>query len=75
MTVTQLIRRLEALKAKHGNIRVGIDSTDLLDGNGAFNIVNVHQAEVDWVALVDGDGSQEFTKSGLARGAYYIVMK
>lgn len=74
MTVGRLIKELERLKAKYGNIRVGVNKAELWDGNGTFDICDITVTCVEWVPLVDGDGHQEYTQKGEERGGARVVL-
>lgn len=74
MTVTQLISQLEKLKEKHGNLRVSVNKDELWDGNDCWVICDISTAIADWVPLSDDDGGVAYTKAGIERGSWRIVL-
>jgi hypothetical protein len=57
MTVTQLIRKLERLREKHGNCQVAVNCREMLAKfSDVFDIVSVETAEFEQVLQADGDG-------------------
>lgn len=74
MTVTQLIRQLEKLKAKHGNLQVGVSKDELDDGNGSWAVCHISTVVAEWVYLSDDDGGVAYTKAGVERGSMQILL-
>ena len=74
MTVTQLIRQLEALKAKHGNLSVTVNKPELFDGNGTWDVCTISSVTAEWVPLADEDGGIAHTKAGHERGSMQFVL-
>lgn len=74
MTVTQLIRHLEKLKEKHGNLKVSVNKDQLNDGNGCWVICDISTVDADWVPLSDDDGGVAYTKAGAERGSMRIIL-
>lgn len=74
MTVTQMIRQLEAIKDNYGNIRISVNKPGLIDGNGTFQICDVVDVKREWVPTVDGDGFSETNKDGSERGTWRAVL-
>ena len=75
MTIQKLITELEKMKAKHGpRCKVCIDSTDLITGNGTWDIVHIYRIRHEVVPQVDDDGSFEYTQSGNQKTSECIVL-
>lgn len=75
MTIQKLIAELEKMKAKYGpRCKVCIDSTDLMTGNGTFEIVHIYRIRHEVVPQVDDDGSIEYTRSGHEKTAECIIL-
>lgn len=75
MTITKLIKRLEALRAKHGNVKVCVDHDSLWTGNGTFNICDVSGIDVSSIRIADGDGFTVINKDGSERERTCAVIK
>ena len=77
MTVTQLIRTLERLKAKHGNVKVSVNVAEVENPNmrPECDIFHLRDAVAQWVNLADDDGGIAMTKAGRERGSVLIVLK
>jgi hypothetical protein len=75
MTVTQLIKQLEKLRAKHGNLKVCVDRDDIEHAlNGVGTVVSLAFTSVMWVGECDGDGFTVSNKDGTERGRNEIVL-
>jgi hypothetical protein len=74
MTVTQLIRQLEKLKEKHGNLKVVVNKEELDDGNGCWAVCHISTVVAEWVYLSDDDGGVAYTKAGRERGTTQIIL-
>lgn len=75
MTITQLIKRLESLRKKHGNVHVGVNRDDIEKAlNGVGNIVDLEFATDQYVLKCDGDGFTEHNKDGTERGRTMVVL-
>lgn len=66
MTINQLIKKLEKLRDEHGKtIRVCADTDSLRRScNEAWTTIEIYDAEFDVIAMVDGDGGEQYTKRG-----------
>jgi hypothetical protein len=75
MTVSKLIKQLEKLRAKHGNVQVCVDRDDIQKAlNGVGNIVQLNFATAVYVTKCDGDGFMEENRDGSERGGMCIVL-
>lgn len=76
MTVSKLIKLLQSIQDKHGpRTQVVVGKETLWDGNGTFNVCDVHDAVPDFVRLCDGDGFTEVTKRGFVRGSVKAIIR
>lgn len=75
MTVTQLIKALEKLRAKHGNVKVCANAEGMLKAfNEVYTIVDVKTAEFALIRIADGDGFTEYDSRGHERQQECIVL-
>jgi hypothetical protein len=75
MRLTTFIKRLQALEAAgHGRAKMVVDKDTLWDGNGVFNICDVHSVGNDWINEADGDGGLIENRDGTERGRTCIVI-
>jgi hypothetical protein len=66
MTLVQLIKKLEKLRAKHGNAKVcaDADAIELGTGNHTWSIVNLKDVRFSHVRQVDEDGDAKCGSGG-----------
>lgn len=75
MTVNNLIQKLiEIRDAGGGRNRVAVDKLSLWDGNGTFNICDVHSVECEVINVVDGDGFAIVNFDGSERCRTMVVI-
>jgi hypothetical protein len=75
MTAKGLIKALEQIVAKHGNIPVAVDWETFDASNGVYTIERLGSVQAEWVRLVDGDGFGLFTQKGTERGNMRAVLR
>lgn len=76
VTAKQLIKKLEAIVKKHGNIRVCAEWQALKDeSNGVYEIANVSEVKFEFVHQVDGDGFGIENKDGTERFSRCAVIR
>lgn len=77
MTINQLIKRLEKLRDEHGKtIQVCADVGRLTKSvNDAWSVIDINEAEIDTIEVVDDDGFAIFNRDNAQRIKRCIVLR